>query len=49
LTLALELEFELFLEVTDRNQNEMIQLKKEGEELLAIIVASIRTARKNKK
>jgi len=40
---------ELFLEIMDTNKNEMIRLKREGEELLAIIVASIKTARKNKK
>ncbi|MEO1012517.1 MAG: four helix bundle protein [Bacteroidota bacterium] len=40
---------ELFLEVTDTNHKEINNLKKEGEELLAIMVASIKTARKNRK
>ncbi len=39
---------ELFFEVLDTNHNEISSLKKEGNELLAITVASIKTARKNK-
>ncbi len=38
---------ELFLEVMDTNHDEINRLKNEGEELLAITVASIKTARKN--
>ncbi|MEM7486934.1 MAG: four helix bundle protein [Bacteroidota bacterium] len=37
---------ELFLEVMDSKQEEMGRLKDEGQEILAIIVASIKTARK---
>ncbi len=40
---------EQFLEVLDINHEELKRLKKEGEELLAITVASIKTARKNQK
>ncbi|MFS4468360.1 four helix bundle protein [Maribacter sp. 2210JD10-5] len=40
---------ELFLEVLNINHEEMKRLKKEGEELLAITVASIKTARKNQR
>ena len=38
---------EFFLEVMDTNHDEINRVKKEGEELLAITVASIKTARKN--
>lgn len=38
---------ELLLEVLDTNHDELNRLKKEGEELLAITVASIKTSRKN--
>ncbi len=40
---------ELFSEIMDTNHDEINRLKKEGEELLAITVASINTARKNRK
>jgi len=40
---------ELFLEVMDSNHQEINRLIKEGDELLAITVASIKTARKNSK
>lgn len=40
---------ELFSEVLDINHEEIKRLKKEGEELLAITVTSIKTARKNQK
>ena len=40
---------ELFLEVLDIRHDEMKRLKGEAEELLAITVASIKTARKYKK
>ena len=39
---------ELFQEVIDKNHPEIIKLIKEANELLAIIVASIKTARRNK-
>jgi len=39
---------ELFLEVLDVNHKEIKRLKLEAQELLAITVASIKTARKNK-
>ncbi|UJH67246.1 four helix bundle protein [Allomuricauda sp. SCSIO 65647] len=39
---------ELFLEIMDTNHDEINRLRKEGDELLAITVASIKTARKNK-
>ncbi|MCW5515440.1 four helix bundle protein [Muriicola sp. Z0-33] len=39
---------ELFEEVLDPGENEIKQLKKEANELLALIVASIKTAWKNK-
>ena len=39
---------EIFEEVLNDNQNEIQTLMKEGKELLAITVASINTARKNK-
>ncbi len=39
---------ELFQEVIDTNHPEIIKLIKEANELLAIIVASIKTARRNK-
>ncbi len=38
---------ELFLEVMDTKHSEIKRLKQEGDELLAITVASIKTARKN--
>lgn len=40
---------ELFLEILDSNKEEIKGLIKEANELLAIIVASIKTARKNQK
>ncbi|WP_273566732.1 four helix bundle protein [Maribacter halichondriae] len=40
---------ELFLEVMDSNHQEINRLIKEGNELLAITVASIKTVRKNNK
>ena len=40
---------ELFLEILDSNQEEIIGLINEANELLAITVASIKTARKNQK
>ncbi len=40
---------ELFIEVLDTNHNEINRLIKEGNELLAITVASIKTARRNNK
>lgn len=40
---------EIFEEVTSNYTNEIEKLKKEGKELLAITVASINTARRNKK
>ena len=40
---------ELFNEVLEYQDTEIARLKKEGEELLAIMVASIKTARKNRK
>ncbi|MBT8285293.1 MAG: four helix bundle protein [Flavobacteriaceae bacterium] len=39
---------ELFQEVLGKSKKEIILLKQEANELLAIIVASIKTARKNK-
>ena len=38
---------ELFEEITNDNLREILQLKKEGNELLAITVASINTAKRN--
>ncbi len=38
---------ELIFEVLDSNKDEILKLKKEGNELLAITVASIKTAKKN--
>ncbi len=38
---------ELIFEVLDSNKDEVLKLKKEGNELLAITVASIKTAKKN--
>lgn len=40
---------ELFLDVSDNHHNEIELLKKEGNELLAITVSSIKTTRKNQK
>ncbi len=40
---------ELFKEVLDTNHDEIIKLTKEANELLAITVASIKTARRNNK
>ena len=40
---------ELFLEVLYNHHDEIKKVKNEGEELLAITVASIKTARKNQK
>ena len=39
---------ELFQEVLDLRKKEIVRLKREANELLAIIVASIKTTRKNK-
>ena len=39
---------ELFLQVLDTNHNEINRLIKESNELLAITIASIKTARKNR-
>ncbi len=40
---------ELFKEILDKNHDEIDRLIKEGNELLAITIASIKTARKNNK
>ncbi|QTE23100.1 four helix bundle protein [Polaribacter cellanae] len=40
---------EIFEEVSPQYEEEVIKLKKEGTELLAIIVASINTAKRNQK
>ncbi|RKN81006.1 four helix bundle protein [Ulvibacterium marinum] len=40
---------ELFLEISDNHHEEIERLRKEGGELLAITVSSIKTARKNQK
>ncbi|MGW9686210.1 four helix bundle protein [Flagellimonas sp. 2504JD1-5] len=40
---------EIFLEISDMNHTQIKELHKEANEILAIIVASINTARKNQK
>lgn len=40
---------EVFEEVLPENKDEILKLKKEGSELLAIIVSSINTAKRNQK
>jgi hypothetical protein len=40
---------EIFEEVIPEHKEEIIKLKKEGSEILAILVASINTAKRNQK